>query len=180
MNTYKRIAGAIRMISRWASVLAMVVAFVIMLVLVTDIVLRLVTDSLAVTGSYELTEMAMVIIVFLGFAVTQVEGEHVRVTMIVDRLPLRARGYANAFSALFGAVVCAIVFYAAVKQALSNSTSGITTAVLFIPIAPFAWIMALGLLLLTLALLLDAVDHVVKAVRKEPDEPKSEIIVGGE
>lgn len=180
MDTYKSIAGTIRAISRWASVLAMVVAFVIMLVLVADIVLRLLTDSLAVTGSYELTEMAMVVIVFLGFAITQVEGEHVRVTMIVDRLPLRARGYANAFGSLFGGVVCAIVFYAAIKQALSNSTSGITTAVLFIPIAPFAWIMALGLLLLTLVLLLDAVDHVVRAIRNEPEEPKSEVIIGGE
>jgi hypothetical protein len=38
----------------------------------------------------------------------------------------------------------------------------------------------MALMMETLVLLLDAVDHVVKAVRKEPDEPKSEIIVGGE
>lgn len=163
-----------------ASIIAMIVAFLTMLVLVADIVLRLVTDTLAVTGSYEITEMAMVIIVFLGFAITQLEGDHVRVTMVVDRLRPRARAWMNAFGTLFGAVLSAIVFYAAIKQALGDSTSGITTAVLFIPVAPFAWIMALGLLLLTLALLLDAVDHVVAAIQNKPEAEKKEITVGGE
>ena len=103
MNAYKTVSGAIRTISRLASIIAMVVAFATMIVLVVDIILRLVTDSLAITGSYELTEMAMVVIVFLGFAITQVEGEHVRVTMIVDRLPRRMQGYATGFGSLFGA-----------------------------------------------------------------------------
>jgi len=180
MDAYTKISGLIRAISRLASIIAMAVAFLTMLVLVADIVLRLVTDSLAVTGSYELTEMAMVIIVFLGFAITQVEGEHVRVTMLVDRLPGRAKAYANAFGSIFGTAVCAVVFYAAVRQAIGDSTSGITTAVLFIPTAPFAWIMALGLLLLTLALLLDSIDHVIRAVRNKPDPAVTGIPFGGE
>lgn len=180
MNRYAKITGLVRALSRAASVVAMVVAFVTVLVLVVDIVLRLVTDSLAVTGTYELTEMAMVIIVFLGLAITQIEGEHVRVTMLTERLPRGARAWADVFGAVFGTVLCAIVFYAAVLQAIGDSTSGITTAVLFIPIAPFAWIMALGLFLLTIALLLDAIDHAVKAIQRKPDPAVTGVPSGGE
>ena len=149
---------------------AMVAIFVIMVIVVADIVLRLVTKEIAIKGTYELSEMFMVIIIFLSLAVTQIEKEHIRVTLLVDRLPKRAKTFENAGVSLAMTVLSAITFYAGMLLIIEDFKSGIYTAVLYIPLYPFACIMTVGLLTLTIALGLDTIDYFIKGARKIPSE----------
>lgn len=178
MAVYNGFKTVITKICKATSVLSMIVVFLISFVLVVDIILRLTTEKLAVTGSYELTEMSMIIIVFLGIAITQVDKDHVRVTMFIEFLPYRVRMIINTLTYAFTTVLCAIIFYASVLQAIGETKSGITTAVLYIPIGPFAWVMMAGMLLLTLVLLIDTIDSLISAIEnKPPQKAESEGII---
>ena len=170
MNTYEKFRPAVRKACNVIAMIAMVSVFVIMCVLVLDIILRATTESMAVRGTYELTEMTMIIIIFLGMAVTQMEKEHIHVEMLVEKFPFKVKSYIGAVVSVFTTGLACITFYACVQQALSNASSGITTAVLFIPLYPFAWIMAAGMAVLTAILVLDTIDSFIQAIKKKTPE----------
>ena len=149
---------------------AMVAIFVIMVIVFADIILRFVTKEMAIKGTYELSEIFMVIIIFLSLAITQIEKEHIRVTLLIDRLPKRAKTFENAGVSLAMTVLSAITFYAGVLLIMDDFRSGIYTAVLYIPLYPFACIMTVGLFTLTIALGLDTIDYFIKGVKKIPSE----------
>ena len=166
METYIRVKERITKICRGIAMAAMVAIFVIMLIVVADIVLRFATKDMAIRGTYELSEMFMVIIIFLSLAITQIEKEHIRVTLLIDKLPKRAKAFENAGVSLAMTVLSAITFYAGVLLIMEDFRSGIYTAVLYIPLYPFACIMTVGLLTLTIALGLDTVDYFIKGAKK--------------
>ena len=165
MAVYEKIREAATKVCKGIAVVAMAVIIIIMLVLVIDIVLRFSTENKAIRGTYELTEMAMIVIIFLSLAITQIEKEHIHVSMFIDRLPYRAKTFINAAVSAFTTVLSAIVFYASLLLATGHQTSGITTAVLYVPLYPFSFIMSIGLLSLTVVLLLDTVDYLIKGVK---------------
>ena len=174
MSTYEKFRPAVRKACNVIAMVAMVSVFGIMCVLVVDIILRSTTESMAVRGTYELTEMTMIIIIFLGMAVTQMEKEHIHVEMLVEKFPFRLKSYISAIVSVFTTGLAFITFYACVQQALSNAASGISTAVLFIPLYPFAWIMATGMAVLTAILVLDTIDAFIQAITKKT--PVKEIV----
>lgn len=68
-----------------ASVAALGVAAIMMLT-VTDVARRNATGR-AIAGTVDLSELTMVAVVFLAFALTQREEQHVSVTLVTTRLP---------------------------------------------------------------------------------------------
>ena len=171
---YNQFKAVVSKVSSAISVVSMVINFVIMFVLVVDIILRLTTEKMAVLGTYELTELSMVLIVFLSFAVTQIDKENVHVTLFTDRFPYRAKAYVDGVISGLTSILCAVIFYASVLQGIGDTKSGITTAVLYIPTFPFVWIMAIGFLLLTIVLLVDTIDYFIKAIENNPPVNKME------
>ena len=167
---YTKVKERIARICRGIAMFAMAAIFIIMVIVVADIVLRFVTPDKAIRGTYELSEMTMVIIIFLSLAITQIEKEHIRVTLLIDLLPKRAKTFENAVVSTIMTVVSGITFYAGILLTLEDFRSGIYTAVLYIPLFPFACIMAIGLFTLTVALGLDTIDYYIKGVRKIPSE----------
>ena len=170
---YNKIKGHIVKFCRAISMGAVAAILVIMFIVVIDIILRYVTAEAAIRGTYELSEMAMVIIIFLSLAVTQIEKEHIRVTLIIDKLPFRARAYEDAVVSAVMAVMAFITFYAGILLAMDNFQSGQYTAVLYIPRYPFALIMSVGLLALTIAFAFDTVDYLIKGSKKSLVEGES-------
>lgn len=57
-----------------------------MLAITADVVARA-TIGRAVPGLFEMTEMSMVMVVFMGLGATLIDDGHIRVTMLTDRLP---------------------------------------------------------------------------------------------
>lgn len=161
-------------ICKGIAVIAMAAIFLIMVVLVIDIILRLSTKSMAVRGTYELTEMAMVVIIFLSLAITQIEKEHVHVSMFIDKFQYRVKTFIYAVISTLSTAMSAITFYASTLLASGHQASGITTAVLYIPLSPFSWIMSLGLLSLTVVLLFDTVDYWIKGIKNISSEQEKE------
>jgi len=155
-----KMSRAISQVSMWA-------ILVITFILVIDIILRFSTESTSIKGTYEMTEMAMLIIIYLGLAVTQVDKDHIRVVMLIEKLPWRGRAVVEAVIFAFTAYLCFTLFYAGVLKLQEVISRGITTQVLYIPHWPFATCMMVGLGALSVVFAFDAVQAIIKSVKNE-------------
>lgn len=171
MAVFNKINGVFKKISHGVSYLSMVVTFAVMIMMIIAIILRFFKSG--IPGSIEMTEIAMIVIVFLGLSYTQYVGGHVHVDIFTNMIKnVRARYVFNGFIRIVTAFFSFWVTYAAFLRAPSERAA---TGVLRIPLSPFVYIMAIGMLLFTIVLLLDGLDHILQGTGKEgPRAQKSE------
>lgn len=129
------------------------VALSIMVLLVAgNVVMRYIFKK-PLAGSVELIEMLMVIIAFFVMPYTAIKGEHVRIDIITSRLSRRAQAILGSIAFFLSTAIVAAIFYQSSLSAIFyiNHPERATT-VLAIPFAPFRVVIAVGFLLLCLAL----------------------------
>lgn len=157
MNPIEKAHAGLSKITKYVSWAGLVASFFLMVVTTVDVILRKLPTGTSVRGSYDMTEMGMVVIVFFGIAYFQSEHGHVRVDMFVEKFPHTVRciveGCVNFFEAVFAVLMC----YAAFQQISTLYERGVGTSVLHIPHWPFAVFMTIGLLIFTIFLVLDGI-----------------------
>jgi TRAP-type C4-dicarboxylate transport system permease small subunit len=112
-----------------------------------------------------MTEMAMVIVIYLGLAMTQYDKEHIQVVMLIEKFPWRFRIFLDAVISAFTTALCVIVFYAGILQAGTVGRAGLTTSVLFIPPFPFFIVMTVGFGVLMVVLAYDTFVCLYKGIK---------------
>ena len=103
-------------------------------------------------GSYEFVALAQLVAVSLAGADTLISGRHVRVEMLVDRLPARLRRLIIALVASLGIVLFGVAAWEGFLYGESLRAAREVTGTVKIPLYPFAHILGLGGSLLCLAL----------------------------
>jgi TRAP-type C4-dicarboxylate transport system permease small subunit len=112
-------------------------------------------------GTIEIVELGMVIIVSFAVPFTALQGRHIRVDLLVSHLPKRLQGGVLTLGLLLSASIFGLVTYQCIVVALSYFVkTGEVTNVLSIPYVPFRFMLAVGMFLLTLELLKQAIDTV--------------------
>ncbi len=152
----KKLPAAAAMLSNIFNYISMAALFLVAAILFLDIALRLAAE-ISILGTYEIIEMGMIVVIFAALAHTQFLKGHVRVTMLVEKFPPGVKRWIDGFLLTITAAVCAVVTYASFVQAHVYYEKQATTAVLKMPYYPFAYTLAMGLTLLTIAFFLDAV-----------------------
>jgi TRAP-type C4-dicarboxylate transport system permease small subunit len=130
---------------------------------IVDVVMRYVL-RLPFLGAYEMTELAMVLIVFLALPYCAATGGHVAVDVlspILDRPRLR---WLNALIHLAGAALMAVIAWQATIYAFGSAARGEATNMLKIPKQPFELVTAACAALFAIVLLVQA----WKALRPSP------------
>lgn len=82
-----------------------------------DVVLRSLTGR-PVPGLFELSEISMVMVVFMGLGWTQRDDAHIRVTMLTDKLPEPFRIGCTALAWLLAALALLALAYPATLEAI--------------------------------------------------------------
>ena len=109
-----------------------------------------------IRGAYELTQSYfMVAIVFLGLCYSYREGGYIRVTFLVDRLPLQVNKALNYCVQVFCIVLGIIFLIASVWQAYCSILSGVTLGFIRVPAWPPYVIVCIGFFSMILVLVLD-------------------------
>lgn len=134
-----------------------------------DVVMRYVL-RLPFLGAYEMTELAMVLIVFLALPYCAATGGHVAVDVlspVLDRPGLR---WLNALIHLAGAALMAVIAWQATVYAFGSAARGEATNMLGIPKQPFELVTAVCAALFAVVLLVQA----WRALRpsRPPDAPR--------
>lgn len=81
-----------------------------------DVVARAVAGR-SVPGLFEMSEMSMVLVVFMGLGVTLLDDAHIRVTMVTDQLPTRAARLSTALAFALTALAFAMLAWPASAEA---------------------------------------------------------------
>jgi TRAP-type C4-dicarboxylate transport system permease small subunit len=146
----------------WLSNLGMVLLIPMMLLTTGEVIGRAVWSK-PIPGSMELSSYMLAVFVLLGIAYThQVKG-HVRVSMLLSRLPGRVQAALEILTTLLSLCIIGIVAWQGWVLALEEKT---VSDMLRIPQAPFRFLVFVAGLSLCLELLLDLADSAKKLVER--------------
>jgi TRAP-type transport system small permease protein len=113
-------------------------------------------------GTIEIVELVMVIVVSVAVPFAALRDRHIRVDLIISRLPKRLKVAVLTLGLLLSTAIFGLVTYQCAVVALSYLVkTEQVTHVLSIPYVPFRFMLAVGMLLLTLELLKHAVNTIL-------------------
>ena len=97
--------------------------FALMVIIIfVQVIMRKAGNSLS--WSEELGKFLFVWISWMGISLGQREGEHIKITMLTDRLPFRLAQIVNIISDIVVIIICAVIFYYGVDQHLLGLLGG--------------------------------------------------------
>jgi TRAP-type C4-dicarboxylate transport system permease small subunit len=110
-----------------------------------------------ITGAYEIsTNYLMILLVFSAMSYSYREGAHIRVTFLVDRLPMKVKLIVNYIVQMVSAIIGVLFVIATVQQSLLTMEQHTTLSSMpFIPLGPAYFIIPVGLFFMSLAMVLD-------------------------
>ena len=123
-----------------------------------DVTLRTFFSS-PIPGTIEITgEYFMVLLVFLSVSCTQKKNEHVKVTILEERVSVRVRNLFRVIVNIIAAVFFFIISILNFKESFTYLEKGIrSVGVLNYPLAPALMIISLGLLMMSLRLIFECI-----------------------
>ncbi|MDY7038077.1 MAG: TRAP transporter small permease [Thermodesulfobacteriota bacterium] len=119
-----------------------------------------------IRGTYEVTEFMLCVLVFFGLAYTAVRKGHVSVSLVVSRLPRRARSIVDSITHFLSMGLICIMAWRGFMQAKIYWHQNLTSAILHVPVFPFLCVVAFGCAMLFLILLADFFESLSQVVTK--------------
>lgn len=151
--------------------LASVTLIVVVLVMTVADVVRREISGKSVPGVVEWSEVAMVMIVFLGLGYAERQRAHVSMTLFVRMLPPRTAAIINSLGLFLVLLIVTWMVYVTADRALTSfEAKEFRFGLVRVPVWPARVALAVGLLAYLLELALRTVDSVKAAVNKQkPD-----------
>ena len=133
---------------------------IIMLLISTDVISRSVFGS-SIDGVFEVVEILLAVSVCLGFAYAGVEGAHVTVDFLVDKLGIKTQRKIDLVNHFFSVVLFALISWKSVEQSIVLKDTDSTTVLLELPIYPYLIVMAIGTGLLAIVYIFRFIDTII-------------------
>jgi TRAP-type C4-dicarboxylate transport system permease small subunit len=130
-----------RIIALWEGLAAYVVLPLLALIVTADVALRYIFNAPLVWGT-DVKEIILLIVVTSGFAGVSLAGEHIRVTLVEERIGARARMVFTAIRHVLTAIVMGAIAYALIQLTLDMVAYSERAEMIAIPYWPFAALMA--------------------------------------
>jgi TRAP-type transport system small permease protein len=159
-----RVTAAVRAVNRVLHFVAGAVAVGLMFVIVLHVLGRQ-FFARPFPGTVELTQMAMLVLVYLGLGYAEHEGDHISIDFVYNYLPRVVQLVLSLVTSIFGVLVMAVVAWRLYDFAGVLERGGYTTAILGIPQGPIALIGVVGAVFFILALVTTVLGS-VRAMRK--------------
>ena len=128
----------------------------IMLLTFCDVIGRYVFNA-PIVGTVEVTELLMGMMVYLGVGLTTHARGHIRVDIIIDRLPPRIQAFLDALTLTISIVLVVLVCWHLWLKAGVTVEKNDLTQIMEWPIWPAAYVMAAASLLMVTSMLLQLV-----------------------
>lgn len=171
MKGYKKVYSAFYKISKILAYISMISVLFITVITTVDVVLRLISErtpiNLFVKGTFEFTQLFLILIVFFAYAITELDNGHVKVSIVTEKLPRVPKQILNIIVRAIVAVFCFILTYTCWLQTAAHIAGKITSSVLFIPFTPFSLCMTIGVLLFAISMVLKLINSIISFVKKD-------------
>jgi TRAP-type C4-dicarboxylate transport system permease small subunit len=113
-------------------------------------------------GTYDYACFLLVLVIVPALARCAAEKGHVFLPMLTDKFPQRVQNIVALLIDFLCFAFCGIMVWILVDRALRNMASGLTGMTTPIPVYPFIFVEAAGMLLLCLVYLTDMMQTVIK------------------
>jgi TRAP-type transport system small permease protein len=136
-----------------------------MLLTAADVCLRYIFNS-PITGSFELVEFMMALIVPFSIVFCASEKAHIHVDILLERLP---EGISSFFSFIGNALslfLFVLITWQTCIYIAEEYESKLTSAVLYIPVYPFIGALAVAFAILSLLLLAELINYLTRTILK--------------
>jgi len=121
--------------------------FVMMCLTAADVAGRYIFNS-PITGTFELTEFLVLILIFSFLANAQAHKMHVTVDLILSRFPRKVRYYVEVFNHLMSLGIMALITWIGTERAFELKEVSEASPNLGVPFYPFAFFLVLGCLVM--------------------------------
>ena len=158
-------SNIIRRIDMICGIIAEMLVFLLMLLVTAEIIGRRVFGS-PIPGQVEASILALVLILYLGLAYTQLEKGHIRVDVLVSRIKGWKRELAEVLSLFLSLIVSVLMLWATAKQAyISLVGREFISGIIAFPVWPGRCAVTFGFALLSLTLIIQMCNHLMAALR---------------
>jgi TRAP-type C4-dicarboxylate transport system permease small subunit len=163
MKVFEKVRDSIHKVSNaivWVSAISLL--FISVLIFI-DVFCRYVIKS-PILGAQEITQMAIMVVVYMGLPCATLRRRHIRVDALINKFKEVPRLICLGCTSLIVIVYSAPACYFLLKQSITLfQTMTVTTQILKIPHAPFYLIAAFGCFQMTLEFLLDGIRYFKEA-----------------
>lgn len=171
MKNYKKMYSVFYKISKGITCISVVIVLILTVLTTVDVILRLISQvtpiNVFVKGTYEFTQLFMILIVFLAYAITEMDNGHVKVSIVTEKLPRLPKHILHVVVCGITAAFAFVLAYTCYLQTLSHIQGAITSSVLFIPYTPFSLCMTIGVVLFAVSLTLKFINSIITLVKKD-------------
>lgn len=157
----KQFTGLVAGLSRALDRIAGFCMVAVMLLVVTNILLRAVFNR-PILGTYEYVASLTAVAIGLALAHCAVQNGHIAVSFVVEKLPGRIQAAVDVVMNIIALLFWSLCAWQVGKYANTMAVSGVVSPTTQMPFYPFIYLVALGLLVLCLVLLLKAVESLKK------------------
>jgi TRAP-type C4-dicarboxylate transport system permease small subunit len=127
-------------IDRSLSLIGCTLLFGTMLITCVDVVGRYFLNA-PLMGGFELTEVLMAALIFLGMPLVTAQDDHIKVDLLDAVVPARIRRFQEALTSLVCSGVSALITWTLLAKAKQVASFEDHTEVLHIPLAPVSYLM---------------------------------------
>jgi TRAP-type C4-dicarboxylate transport system permease small subunit len=154
---------AVALISRYINSAAAGILIAMMFLTAADVLLRYFFNR-PISGSFEVTEYMMAIIISFGLAHCAIRKGHVSVDLVLSRFTRKGQAVVSSLMYLLSFGFFVLVTWQSFLYIGKIFKSHLTSAVLLIPTFPFVALLAIGIAVFSLVLLIDFLDYLSQAV----------------
>ncbi len=152
----------IRVVSRILGYVATGFMVLLLLLTVVDVFLRYFFNA-PITGTTEISRLMMVIIVFPALGWAAIDRAHVRVDLVVSRIPPRVQAIVGSITFFFALVTYIIITW---QSFLEAAVVNRQTSLLHLSFTPFYWVMSVGLAIFCLTIAVLVIEDIRKVVKR--------------
>lgn len=162
LNTYTKLVNSV---IRIFSFLGAMIMIGLVTMTVVDVFLRYFFRA-PILGSFELTELFMVVMVFFAIPWAAIKKANVKVDLLVTRLPARTRAAFDSVTCLLSLLITGLCACFTVPQIIYLWKLYSFSPMLKIPIYPFYIAVTVGFFLLFFILVANFIEFIEKAVKR--------------
>ena len=155
----------VRIIARWLNWLAASAIVAVMIIVCVNVFGRGIFGA-PLKGTVDMVSLLGAFVIAGSIAYTQVLKGHIRITLFIEILPNRLRTILTCLIDFVGMVLFGIISWQTVLFAKGTHEIGELSEVLKISITPFAVMVSVGCMALTLVLLADLIGVLTKGGKK--------------